>query len=287
MRITAEAENRKQAERYLSAGADEILFALQDGCFSALAGTAEETVRQMHRDGLPVSVLMNRLYHPRDIQAAQQCMIRMLEEGIPVTAADPALIRAAMHAGLAHLVTYRPETLAVSAQDVQWWLSCGLGSVSISPLLTEEETLEILKETDGAEVQLHGHTVLSVSGRKLLSAYAEKEQIPAVLSGRRDLYITEEQRDGRMPVFENDYAFLSYSDYVLESSAQIQKFAEAGAVRGTVCTAFLEEDYVCDTLRIYRRLLNGEDAEEAVSEYRKHWKDIPMEEGYYHGGTIL
>ena len=287
MKLTAEAENRMQAERFLAAGADEVLFALEDGCFSALAGISEEMIEDMHRDGMPVRAIMDRLFHPREIHRAGKCMIRLLKAGIPVTCADPALIRTAMQAGLAGLVTYRPQTLAVSLQDVQWWLSCGLQSVGISPLLTEEETLQILQDTGGAEVQLHGHTVLSVSGRNLLSAYAEKEGIPATLLGRRDLYITEEQRDGRMPVYENAYACVVYSDYVLESFAQMKEFRDAGALRGVLCTAFLNEDYVCDTLRIYRRILSGEEPAEALADYRKKYAAVPMEEGYYHDGTIL
>ena len=287
MRLTAEAENRKQAERFLAAGADEILFTLEDGGFSAPAGVSEDLITEMYEEGMPVRTVMDRLFHPRDIEPAEESMMRLLSAGVPVTCADPALIRKAMQNGLAHLVTYRPQTLAVSAQDVSWWLSCGLQSVCVSPLLTEEETLQILQDTGGAEVQLHGYTVLSVSGRPLLSAYAEKEELPQTLRGRRDLYMTEEQRAGRMPVYENEHAFTAYSDYVLESFAQVKAFRDAGAVRGVICTAYLSEDYVCDTLRIYRSILAGTDPAEALAEYWKKYAEIPMEEGYYHEGTIL
>ena len=286
MKLIAEAENRKQAERYLSHGADEVLVPLQDACFSALEGVSMDEIIAMHRDGMPVTVLMNRLVLSEDFEAMESQLRRLLEEGISVTLADPGLVRTAVRSGHGKQVIYRPETLAVSGDDVRWWMERGLQSVSISPLLTEEETLQILHSTDGAEVTLHGHTLLGVSRRKLLSLYAGQEGLQQ-LSFRKDLCITEEKRDGRMPVYENAYAAMVYSDHILESFAEIQGFAAAGAARGLVQTAYLEETYVCDTLHLYRALLDDHAAAEEMNAYRQKYAHLPMEEGYYHGGTIL
>ena len=60
-----------------------------------------------------------------------------------VIIADPGLYQVAKEISLEDKLIYSPETLVTSAEDAKFWLSTGMYSVNISPLLTEEEILKI------------------------------------------------------------------------------------------------------------------------------------------------
>lgn len=68
---------------------------------------------------------------------------------------------------------YDPEMLMTSINDANWWLDRGIRGISISPILTLQETKEIAEATKKAVVTVHGRTLMSRSFRKLLSSYKE------------------------------------------------------------------------------------------------------------------
>lgn len=68
---------------------------------------------------------------------------------------------------------YDPEMLMTSINDANWWLDRGIRGISISPILTLQETKGIAEATKKAVVTVHGRTLMSRSFRKLLSSYKE------------------------------------------------------------------------------------------------------------------
>lgn len=68
---------------------------------------------------------------------------------------------------------YDPEMLMTSINDANWWLDRGIRGISISPILTLQETKEIAEAIKKAVVTVHGRTLMSRSFRKLLSSYKE------------------------------------------------------------------------------------------------------------------
>lgn len=68
---------------------------------------------------------------------------------------------------------YDPEMLMTSINDANWWLDRDIRGISISPILTLQETKEIAEATKKAVVTVHGRTLMSRSFRKLLSSYKE------------------------------------------------------------------------------------------------------------------
>ena len=286
MKFIVTAENRTQAGKWTACGADGVLVNAPDSCYSAYTPVTKEETDAWKAEGISVTVRMDRLYGPDGIEEAKRRLGEYLESGYDAVIADIGLLRHACAMNKADRIIFRPETLAVSSQDVQWWTEQGIGTVSVSPLLTEEETVRILKNCPECELTVHGHTILSVSGRPLLSLYGKHADLTGELRDRKDLYITEETRSGRMPVYETAYGTAVYSDYILDSLNCFVKFVRCGVQRCVFETAFLEDAYICDTIRLYDALRKGRNIGTDLAEYRMKYQDLAAEEGYYHDGTV-
>ena len=90
------------------AGADEVILALENGCFSALKPFAADEIialsTRVHAEGMTLSVLMNRLFPQDEAASFQNQMIWLLNEGIDhIIVAVPrgeTLFTALNHAGV-------------------------------------------------------------------------------------------------------------------------------------------------------------------------------------------
>ena len=177
--LTVTLENRNLLKDYIDLGVNEVVLASADNTFSALheftGEEIKEIVEECHMHHMTVTVLMNRLYSEKDIYAAQKEMEEILHLGVDgLMFADPGLLKYAKEKHLESYLTYRPETLMTCNEDALFWKEQGLRSVVIPCLLTKDEVMDIAKYTPDTTVIIHGSTLMSVSKRKLLSAYKEE-----------------------------------------------------------------------------------------------------------------
>lgn len=288
--LAVTCENPADLKTYREKGADEVIFALADSCFSALRPFSEEEILTMaetaRAENLRVSVLMNRLFHEDDIEAACEKMIRLCHGGIDaVLFADTGLMYSARKNGLEDRMIYQPETMMTSPADALTWCSENLQAVMISTLLTEQEILKIAAGAAVTGMNIHGYQLMSVSARPLLSAFAlsaGKEP----LKNKENLTLVEAKRQEHMPVFENEYATMIFSDYVLESFDEIRKFRDAGMKRFVIDGWHLDPQSVQEAVGLYRALLDGTAEAAEIREYRNTYKDIPFSKGYYDQKTV-
>jgi Collagenase and related proteases len=281
--LTILCENKEQAAKNLSLGCDEVILVLKDGCFSALSGcTVEEITAIAKENSKRTAVLMNRLFGQEEIEQAQKTLCELLPQVDAVLFADPALLQQAKLIHMEHKMIYRPETLLTSAKDGAWWMAQGLQSVQISPLLTKEEILEIAANVPHAGLQIHGRLLMSVSKRKLLDAYASYHAGTS-LHEKDGLYLREDSREGRMPVYENAYGTMIYTDYVQESFAYVPEFLAAGLERFEIDTYTLKDEEIRDAITMYRALLDGRTITDI---YAQAHADLPLSSGYYGQKTI-
>ena len=267
-------------------GADEITIPAKDGCFyPGAVFSFDETVKiiqEAHALSLRCSVLMNRLFHEDAIENAQKMMLAFIEAGADaVIYADPGLLYAAMHAGRQDMLIYQPETLVTSADEAAAWMSCGLQSVMLSQLMTEGEILQIARRTKGCGIGIHGHQLMSVSGRKLVSSY---EDVTGIRTVRNSLFLKEEKRSWKMPVYEDETGTMVFTDYVQESFALIPAFRDAGIVRFAADPYRLDDKAVYEALAIYRKLIDGKDAQEDIKNYLNRYDSLST--GYYEQKTV-
>ncbi len=288
--LSTTLENKSLLENYIQSGVNEVILALKGNTFSALKEWDEEEIDEIkdicHQQNVKVTVLMNRLYSEADIYEAQQTMQRILENGVDgLMFADPGLLRYAKKNQLESYLIYRPETLMTCNEDAIFWMQEGLQSVVIPCLLTKDEVIEIAKETKDTTVIIHGSTLMSVSKRKLLSAYKHVSNQEFDVSSKT-LALKEKQREDHMPAYENAYSMMIYTDYIQESFKEMENFMNAGVKYFEIDTVFMTDEMILDTISIYRNILDGNEALKSINAYKEKYKDLHLSDGYYGQKTV-
>lgn len=288
--LTVTLENRNLLKDYIDLGVNEVVLASADNTFSALheftGEEIKEIVEECHMHHMTVTVLMNRLYSEKDIYAAQKEMEEILHLGVDgLMFADPGLLKYAKEKHLKSYLTYRPETLMTCNEDALFWKEQGLRSVVIPCLLTKDEVMDIAKYTPDTTVIIHGSTLMSVSKRKLLSAYKQVNQKDFDVHSKT-LSLKEKQREAYMPAYENAVAMMIYTDYIQESFDEMHAFMDAQVTYFEIDTPFMSEEAVIDAIRIYRMLLDEKDASREIQAYRDKYQDKELSDGYYGQKTV-
>lgn len=288
--LTVTLENRNLLKDYIDLGVNEVVLASADNTFSALheftGEEIKEIVEECHMHHMTVTVLMNRLYSEKDIYAAQKEMEEILHLGVDgLMFADPGLLKYAKEKHLESYLTYRPETLMTCNEDALFWKEQGLRSVVIPCLLTKDEVMDIAKYTPDTTVIIHGSTLMSVSKRKLLSAYKQVNQKDFDVHSKT-LSLKEKQREAYMPAYENAVAMMIYTDYIQESFDEMRAFMDAQVTYFEIDTPFMSEKAVIDAIRIYRMLLDEKDASREIQAYRDKYQDKELSDGYYGQKTV-
>ena len=290
-KISVTCERKEDIALLKEAGADEVIVALEGGVFSSLHTFSivqiEELLTQAHLVQIQLFVLMNRLFPQSEIKSAQHQIQQLLEMGVDgVIIADPGLYQVAKEISLEDKLIYSPETLVTSAEDAKFWLSTGMYSVNISPLLTEEEILKIASSVRHSGIQVFGYLLMSISKRPLLTAYQEVANIEEPLHHNHHLYLREQKRDGMMPAYENEAGMMIYTDFVQESFAWLEPFSNAGIQRFEMYGNYIPQAALLDAVRMYRRVIDGEDGESVRKEFVLKYPELPVSDGYYGQKTI-
>lgn len=272
-------------------GADEITFGFKDNIFSALHGFTiseiKEGIRICHENNMKAVVLMNRLYDDHDIDQAQESLKKLFETDTDyVEAADPGLFQYAEACGMMNHMIYRSGTLMTNKEDASWWMKTGIASVVISPLLTESELIGIAGSVKNTSLMIHGYQLMSVSKRKLLSAWKEASSSNAEVKDNHHLFLEESTRKEKMPVYENQHAMMIYADFIQASFEKLNFFKHSGAERMILEDCWLEKQAFLDAVKCYKAIINGSDGEVTGRKYRKKYPDLPLSEGYYGQKTI-
>ncbi len=265
------------------AGCDEAVFAYAPGTSGALRGfSAEELaecVAEAHACGMRALVSLDCLFHENEIAGIREDLHVLAAIADEIIYADPAVLYDARHMGYESRLIYDPMCLMTSSYEANAWLETGIGGAVISPLLAREELEPLLEGCGRCTLPVHGYQRMSVSGRSLLSAYDPEWKY------RRDLSLQEEKRTEMYPVYEDERSTTIYTDAKLQSLRHIRDFEKRGAVRFVIRTEWMEEQEVMDTVRAYRRVMEGAEAETVLAEltgaFGNYW------EGYYGQPTIL
>ncbi len=254
----------------------------------AVKGFSTAGVKELSPDSFisdPYGLFVNRLFHEEELSLLKQFLKSPLVlQAETISFADPAVLSFADRS-LRERLIYRPETLMTNAADARFWLSAGIHAVSISPVLTEEETLDLIRNVHPSEVMIHGHLLLSVSARRLISAWLEKYGMDTDIASSRNLFIEEVSRSEKLPIMEAPYGTMIYSDTCMCCFERISEFADNGAENFFMNGAFLSPQDINEAASIYAGLLSGSDVANLAEAYRK--KRPYCSEGFYDRSTIL
>lgn len=279
-----------QVEKYAQAGANEFQFVLKDSAFSSLTSYGVQElitfVDHIHQYGA-MAVLMNRLFDQDQIEQACENLQKLIDGGVDlVYFADPGLLRYAKQHGFMEKMQYSPETLMTSVYDAKFWMGLGIGAVTISPLLTKEEICTMVNQVHGCSLPIHGHFLMSVSKRKLLTAYQEVSDQKTTLHEHHHLHLQETKRDTLMPVYENAAGTYIYTDYVQHTFLLLKDFIAAGLQKVELYADYLQPEMLLDALKAYQAIFQGADPQLQLDEYAKKYPSLSLFEGYYGQKTV-
>ena len=288
--LAVSLNKKEQLLLWKEAGADEVILTLRNAAFSASCDFSVEEIREIRQEahalGLKVSVNANRLFSEEEKESYKKQITDLLSDNIDALIfSDLAVLLWAKEIRKESCLIYDPLTLMTNARDIEFYLSQGIASVSISSLLTKEEIVEIAQKCPHTSLRVFGHQPVSMSRRKLLNEYAAAVEDASFISSRQ-LDIREESREYKMPIYQNEKMTVVYSDYVQESFAYLREFADAGVMRMEMDSVFLDEDCVLDAIRAYIAVLAGSDAEKVKDGYRERYPGISFMEGYYGWKTV-
>ena len=275
---------------YAENGADEVIVAPVDCSFSALSEIQEDklidAISTAHQEGMQISFLINRLFGQSEISEVSERINTYVQAGVDgIIFADPGRLVEAQNKGYLDRMIYQPDTLVTSSFDASFWMERGLKSVTVSSLITEDEISDMSRKVNGLSLIVHGRLLMSVSKRRLLQAFKEETGFSFQPDYNRSLYLMEEKRDGRMPVYENAYACMIYSDFVQESFDEMPSFMNID--RFVIDGTWLSRQESIAALRIYQGLLDGKDMQEEIIQYRETYgKEGRLSDGYYGLKTI-
>ncbi len=289
--IITTLENLQDLDALLTAGADTILVSLEGVSSSAAQKLSldelDQVITSVNAAGKKTAVLANLTFHEGELANVQASLTSLAEREVKtIFFADPAVYYIAKKNGFVDRLVYDPETLMTSINDASWWLERGLQGISISPLLTLEETEQIAKAAGKAVVTVHGRTLMSRSYRKLLEAYKENYQVDAKLDQNKDLYLVEFKREGQMPIYEDETGTLVYSDDVLDSFDFIEKLLASGPMALLIQGSYLSIEEQAKAVNAYRRILDGADPSAVGKEYREQFQKGQLDSGYYEQKTV-
>lgn len=150
----------------------------------------------------------------------------------------------AIQLGMQDRLVYQPDTLITNSADAAFYRAQGCQGVSLAREITLEEICAIASRCSGVEMLVHGRFSIMHSRRQLLHSYfAFLKRPDDDPHGRRDLSLKEETREAHMPIIEDEGGTHVFSEYTLQSFAQIRTLVESGVSRLRIDSIFRDDDW--------------------------------------------
>lgn len=271
---TAQVED---VQDYVNVGASEVVLGL-DGVTCGFLG--RHSFLEIPWD-LPISIDCNRFFFEEELPELESILKQLKDTPVrSIYFSDPSVFLYARKYGLETHLIYNPMTLVTNQYDVAWWLSQGIKAAAVSPLLTEEETLAITHAQPHCEIFLHGYQCMSYSRRKLVSHFEP------TLHEKENIYLTEENRTAKMPIYEDAYGTYVYSDFVQTSFEEFLHMKDTEVKRFFIQGLRLPKEAVLDALKAYQAIDEGSEVTSIAQTYRNTYKDLPLSTGYYKEKTV-
>lgn len=287
-------QDETQLAAYQQAGATELLLGVPFFSLRAPRVFALEQlfplIARIHALGLRASVNCTRFFMEEDLSALRSFLRQLQQAEVDaIYFADEGVLYEAQRLGLTKRLVYQPDTLITNGYDAAFYRRQGCQAVSLAREITLAEIQGILTHSDGVEMLVHGRFSIMHSRRALLSHYDEfLGGTSRSLHGRMDLSLQEESRMQRMPVVEDENGTHIFSEYTLESFAQIEQLVAAGVSRLRIDSIFYDDAWAIAALQDYQRILRQEATPSQVkAKWLANEEAAAYSEGFYYTKTSL
>lgn len=283
--------NRDEIKKLIDSGINCIMLPFE--FHSARAGVffkkeeAKELIDLVHENQCKVMVMMNRMYANDDTVYIKDFMEEMNKCGADYFYYhDPAVYVEAKHQNCLNKLVYNPDTLCSNSKDINIMVNKGIHGCVIAKELTLDQLCEIGNKTTNSMILLHGYLNMSYSKRRLLDCYKEEIGLDKEFDHRYDLRLMETTRDGLMPVYQDEQGTAIYTPYVQMSFKELNQLLHSNIHDFIIERNYMSLDAVCDAIKGYRAIEQGEDAKTVEEAYVNKY-DYPFDSGYMYQKTTL
>lgn len=248
-------------EALRNAGADAIIIGIEHFSIRASNIVQESDLPRWKSacDQLGLKLYINflRLCMDEDLEEVKRLLKLFQSLGIDgIYYADEGIYYEASLIGYESCLIYQPETLVTSSNDVNFYMSLGIQSVSLAHELSLSEVVSIGKSNPDIEILIHGYFSILYSRRSLVNNYFKaigKDMV--LLPCRYDLI--EQTRSDRMPIIEDDAGTHIFSAKPMNSLEEMLEFIDIGMHRFRIDSIFFDDEWTCEMLDLYKLALQG------------------------------
>ncbi|KGX88963.1 peptidase U32 family protein [Pontibacillus litoralis] len=261
----------------------------------------KEAIEIAHAKGKKVYVAMNNIFHNEKIDALPDYVAFLRDVNADaIVFGDPAVLMTAREVAPDMKLHWNTETTATNWYTCNYWGRKGAKRAVLAREINMDSIVEIKENAEvEVEVQVHGMTCMFHSKRYLVGNYYRyqgKDLEVKRQSKEEGLYLYDEERDNKYPIFEdengthimspNDICMIDELEELLDAGIDAVKIdgvlksssylkAVTGAYREAIDTYFeKEEDYVEVADRMYQTI-------EAVQP-----KNRPLDTGFFFKETV-
>lgn len=290
MKFVIEPKTSKDIALLTYAGASVMVLTTPYFSGNTLEPMAEEdlqaNIEECRRLEVEVFIDVTRMFVDQEMDRLYAFMKQLKEWQVDgIYFADLSVYEIARELGIEHLCIYQPDTLITNSLDASLYLELGMKAVSIAKELTLVEVCEIAKANpEKVEVMIHGIPLMTVSKRHLISNYFDEI---GYKGERKSFYhLTEEKRDAKMPIYEDEKGTHMYGGYCLYSYQEIKSLRDAGVKYARIQTNFIDIVNAVYALKGYQAVLSDVATPEAVmAEVAKRDPENVYTSGFYYTKT--
>ena len=245
----------------------------------------KDLVIKAHSIDLEVGLNMLNFMMEEEINVFEDTLKYCKEIGVDkIYYSDMGVYQLAKDLDIISKCIYQPTTLIACSLDANHYLSLGIDKVVLSREITFEEMKDILAKCNGCEASVFGYNAMMHSKRTLLSSYFEFSKLDD-RSNSKDLYLMEENRDEKMPVFQDNTG-----THVLSGSV-FSMFKELIDLKGCnfkIEGIHLNEELVLKVAKDICDILNGKlDGNKVFDEYQRSYPELNITDGFMYKKTSL
>jgi len=186
---------------------------------------------------------------------------------------DLAIYQIAKRYNLIDKLIYNPETYITNYESVRFFAKKGIKRVSIAKEITLKDITTIASKND-LEIDILGHGAINMfhSMRDLVSNYFRFLKYEEPTRHREEnLYLIEQKRDDKYPIFEDQFGTHVFSSYDLCTVNYLDKLIESNVTSIRIDGLFKSNNELLEITQIYYQALKDYKADK---EKYNHNKDL-------------
>ena len=289
MKITSDCFNIDHLALYKQHHIDRIVVSMDQVSVRSIQVVNKEELKNLvdeaHKMELEVALNALNFMMEEKICVFEDVLLYCKEVGVDyIYYSDMGVFQIAKELNIQEKMIYQPTTLIASSLDANHYLDLGIHSVVLSREITFEEMKHILEKCNQCEIGVFGYNAMMHSKRRLLTSYFEFTGLENK-SDSKELYLMEENRSEKMPVFEDETGTHVLSGSVFSMFKEIHELNNCDfKIEGI----HLNEEFILKVANDVYEIKNGNvDGKECFTSYQETYPELNITDGFMYKKTSL